>query len=165
MEPFNSSAFAVVRRRLGLSTQPREAQPLRVLVVDDEESICAFVTRVLRAAGCTVVTAADGIEALAAANAAEGFDLLLTDLMMPNMNGDELARRLRASTPDLPVLYLTGFSDRLFAERMTLWENEAFLEKPCSIRAITEAVSLLTSGHIDRVNAAAPARDGGGRMS
>lgn len=48
--------------------------------------------------------------------------------MMPQMAGDELARRLRQSEPSLKVLYLTGFSDRLFKERVTLWEDEAFLD-------------------------------------
>jgi two-component system, cell cycle sensor histidine kinase and response regulator CckA len=164
MTHFHSSVFADAQRRLGL-TKAGSARPLRVLVVDDEEAIRAFVTRVLEQAGCTVVTAADGVQALATASTAKDIDLLLTDLMMPNMNGDELARRLRASEPDLPVLYLTGFSDRLFAERMTLWENEAFLEKPCSIQALTEAVSLLTSGHIDRVNAGMSGLETGGRLS
>ena len=74
----------------------------------------------------------------------EGLNLLVTDLTMPKMNGDELARRLRVLQPDLPVLYLTGFSDRLFADRMQLWENEAFLDKPCSINGLLEAMSLVS---------------------
>jgi CheY-like chemotaxis protein len=124
---------------------PRE--PLRVLVVDDEPSIRKFVSTVMSQAGFVVTTASDGAEAIALAGK-QSFDLLLTDLMMPNMNGDELARRLRATEPDLPVLYLTGFSDRLFAERMTLWDHEAFLDKPCSVASLLEAVSLATTGQL-----------------
>ena len=48
----------------------------------------------------------------------ESFDILVTDVMMPQMTGDELARRLRVTTPALKVLYLTGFSDRLFKEKV-----------------------------------------------
>jgi DNA-binding response OmpR family regulator len=122
--------------------------PLRALVVDDEEAPRGFVTRVLQEAGFNVTACADARQALETAGACDTFDVLVTDLMMPDMHGDELARRLRAYAPDLSVLYLTGFSDQLFAERITLWEREAFLDKPCSMRAVLEAVSLLTRGHI-----------------
>ena len=60
--------------------------------------------------------------------------------MMPQMTGDELARRLRQQEPSLKVLYLTGFSDRLFKEKVTLWQDEAFLDKPCSVQGCIEAV-------------------------
>jgi FixJ family two-component response regulator len=66
------------------------------------------------------------------------------------MSGDELARRLRHNEPQLKVLYLTGFSDHLFKEKATLWADEAFLDKPCTITGLTEALSLLVSGKIAR---------------
>jgi CheY-like chemotaxis protein len=115
-----------------------------VLVVDDEEAILKFVERVLREAGCRTAIAHDGVDAVSVAATLDRVDLLVTDLMMPNMNGDELARRLRVTEPDLPVLYLTGFSDRLFADRMQLWKNEAFLDKPCTVKGLLEAVSLVS---------------------
>jgi two-component system, cell cycle sensor histidine kinase and response regulator CckA len=121
------------------------AAPATVLVVDDEDAIRRFVERVLREAGYHIIVAASGTEALAAASTTDHVDLLLTDLMMPGMSGDELARRLRGKEPDLSVLYLTAFCDRLFADRMQLWEREAFLEKPCSINGLREAVSLALS--------------------
>jgi len=93
--------------------------------------------------------ASDGTEAVEAAHAQKGFDILVTDLMMPQMTGDELARRLRQEEPALKVLYLTGFADRLFKEKSTLWEDEAFLEKPCSVKGLLQAVSLLYSGQLD----------------
>ena len=70
--------------------------------------------------------------------------------MMPQMTGDELARRLRPDEPSLKVLYLTGFSDRLFKEKVTLWQDEAFLDKPCGIEGLLEAVALLTVGHVEQ---------------
>jgi two-component system cell cycle sensor histidine kinase/response regulator CckA len=69
--------------------------------------------------------------------------------MMPEMTGDELARQLRQAEPKLKVLYLTGFSDHLFKEKVTLWEDEAFLDKPCSIQGLLEAVSLLARGSVN----------------
>lgn len=122
---------------------------LRVLVVDDEEPVRSFVERVLREAGYETATASDGTEALETALAQKGFDILVTDLMMPQMRGDELARRLRHEEPAIKVLYLTGFSDHLFKEKTTLWEDEAFLDKPCSIKGLLQAVALLYSGKLE----------------
>jgi DNA-binding NarL/FixJ family response regulator len=67
--------------------------------------------------------------------------------MMPEMNGDAVARRLRQKYPALKVLYYTGFADRLFDEKRTMWEDEAYLEKPSGVRGLLEAVSLLWNGN------------------
>ena len=123
--------------------------PVRVLIVDDEEPVRRFVERVLHDAGYETSVAGDGAEAIAVASKLNGIDVLVTDLMMPNMLGDELARRLRQNEPDLKVLYLTGYSDRLFKEKVTLWEAEAFLDKPCSVAGLRQAVSLLLYGRVD----------------
>jgi CheY-like chemotaxis protein len=129
--------------------QPDDAfRALQVLVVDDEEPIRKFVERVLTEAGHRPTLAADGEEALATARQHGPFDLLLTDVHMPKVMGDELARRLRQEDPTLKVLYLTGFSDLLFKEKMTLWEDEAYLDKPCSMKGLIEAISLLVFGRV-----------------
>jgi len=125
------------------------SRPMTVLVVDDEELVRKFVERVMREAGYQTATASDGPEAIEVAATLEPFDLLVTDVMMPQMTGDELARRLRITTPALKVLYLTGFSDRLLKEKVTLWADEAFLDKPCSVKGLLQAVSLLLFGHFD----------------
>jgi CheY-like chemotaxis protein len=121
---------------------------LRILVVDDEEPIRRFVQRVVTEGGHQPTLAVDGDDAVAVAKAQGPFDLLLTDVNMPNMMGDELARRLRQDDPSLKVLYLTGFSDLLFKEKVTLWEDEAYLDKPCSVRGLLEAISLLAFGRV-----------------
>jgi two-component system cell cycle sensor histidine kinase/response regulator CckA len=118
-----------------------------VLVVDDEASVREFVDRALTFAGYRTVVASDGPEALAIFEATGPFDLLVTDLRMPQMMGDELARQLRLADPALKVLYLTGYSDELFRERSTLWSDEAFLDKPQGVDALLEAVSLLLFGN------------------
>ena len=123
---------------------------LNVLIVDDEEPVRKFVDRVLRDAGYATTLAADGPEAIAVAAKIDALDVLVTDVMMPQMLGDELARRLRQSEPGLKVLYLTGYSDRLFKEKVTLWEGEAFLDKPCSVKGLLEAVSLLLYGRLEQ---------------
>jgi two-component system cell cycle sensor histidine kinase/response regulator CckA len=129
-----------------LLSQSGVVKSARVLVVDDEPGIREFVDRTLRAAGHVTRTAAGGPEALAIADSADPFDLLLTDLRMPEMTGDELARRIRQRQPDIKVLYLTGFSDQLFKEKGALWAGEAFLDKPSSVVGLLQAVSLLLYG-------------------
>ena len=130
-------------------TNEKGRAPLRVLVVDDEDSVRKFVGRVLQEAGHQTILAENGAAAVAAAEKEGALDILVTDLMMPNMTGDELARRMRQKQPGLKVLYLTGYSDSLFKEKVTLWQDEAFLDKPCGVKGLLEAVSLLTIGKIE----------------
>ncbi len=123
--------------------------PISVLVVDDEESVRKFVDRVLREAGYQTVVASSGLDAIEAASKLASLDVLVTDVMMPQMAGDELARRMRQNQPSLKVLYLTGFADNLFKEKVTLWQDEAYLDKPCSIKSLLQAVSLLLFGSVE----------------
>ena len=128
-------------------TKPRVTRepptPSRILIVDDEEPIRKFVDRVLSGAGYQTALAADGVEALQVATKLGAFDFLVTDLMMPQMNGQDLARRLLQDQPQLKVLYVTGHSDRLFKNRVMLGENEAFLDKPFSVDGLREALALI----------------------
>src|SRR5262244_3258002 len=122
--------------------------PGPVLIVDDEEPVLKFVERVMREAGYKTVTAKNGPEAIETAKRVGPLGVLVTDVMMPGMSGDELARVLRQTEPSLKVLYLTGYSDRLFKEKATLWADEAFLDKPCTIKGLCEAVSLILNGTV-----------------
>ena len=127
---------------------PPAPNEIAVLVVDDEEAVRKFVERVMQSAGYQVAVAGDGPQAIEVAEKMTRLDILVTDLMMPEMLGDEIARRLRQHEPRLKVLYLTGYSDRLFKDKVTLWEDEAFLDKPCSIKGLLQAVSLLLFGRL-----------------
>jgi CheY-like chemotaxis protein len=129
----------------------RPAARPRILVVDDEAGIRAFLTRALSRVECELVVAASGSEAVDLFDRAAPIDLLLTDLLMPGMNGLELGRRLRQQIPDLPVVYLTGDSDALFDERPVLGANETFVDKPISFRGLHEAISLALYGRIGRL--------------
>ena len=133
----------------------KPSRALNVLIVDDEAQVCQFVERVVLRAGHATMTAGSGAEAFSAAASVDSIDLLITDMMMPQMNGDELARRMLVLRPKLKVLYLTGFSEQLFKDKVALWQDEAFLEKPCTVRGLMEAVSLLLFG---RVESPQPAR-------
>jgi two-component system cell cycle sensor histidine kinase/response regulator CckA len=119
----------------------------RVLVVDDEECVRMFAERALQAAGYEVVVAPNGPAALRLVDTAVRFDLFVLDVQMPQMRGDELARELRQRNLDVKVLFCTGDSEQLLAERRVLSQNEAFVEKPVSLKALRDAVSLLLFGH------------------
>jgi two-component system, cell cycle sensor histidine kinase and response regulator CckA len=119
----------------------------QVLIVDDEESIRKYVDRVLSMAGYRTIVAADCTNALVIARQIR-VDLLLTDVMMPEMTGAALAAKMREKDPDLKVLYLTGYADRLFDERWTLGGKEAFLEKPCTAAGLRQAVSMAITGRL-----------------
>jgi two-component system cell cycle sensor histidine kinase/response regulator CckA len=143
-------AIRTYASRMKTAPAPRS---LRVLIVDDEEPVRKFVDRVLRDAGYLTLLAGDGPEALEVARKSEQLDLLVTDVMMPQMTGDELARRLRQTERSLKVLYLTGYADQLFKEKVTLWQDEAFLDKPCSVKGLQQAVSLLFFGRLEGAEA------------
>ncbi len=121
---------------------------MRVMVVDDEAAVRDIEKLVLTNAGYDVLTAEDGPAALSLLDADHPVDLVVADLKMPAMDGDEMARRLRAVHPDLKILFVTGHADFLFEAQPVLWEAEAFLDKPFTAAGLLEAVSVLLSGHI-----------------
>ena len=117
-------------------------EPL-VLVVDDEEPIRQLERRILESGGYRVIEASRALEAFALLQKDLQVDLVIADLQMPDLGGEEMARRIRRARPDIKVLYVTGHIDELMDERSTLWEGEAFLDKPFTAKALLEAVSLL----------------------
>jgi two-component system cell cycle sensor histidine kinase/response regulator CckA len=140
-------------------TQP-EAQPqTRVLVVDDEAEIRRFVTRALREAGYVADDADSGAAALKRIAEGERFGLVITDVRMPSMSGPQLVEQLARSAHDTKILYLTGYNDQLFKEKGTLWADEAYLDKPCSVKGLLEAVSLLIYGHLSPGRRPAPSHE------
>lgn len=142
------TVFAAIRAHAALLKRLSARGTIRVLIADDDASVCAFIARVFRDAGYVTATAADGPEALRVAELSTTFDLLVTDVRMPDMTGPELVRWIRRDYTDLKVLYLTGYSDQLFKEKITLWEDEAFLDKPFTVQGLLEAGSLLLFGHL-----------------
>lgn len=127
---------------------PANAHPHRMLVVSSGRAEREFLRRVLTRPHYEAVLAVDGTDALKIAGTSGPFDLLLTDLELPGIDGPELARRFRALDPAIKILYLARETDRLFEERTALWEEEAFLEEPFTAQGVLEAVSLILVGHI-----------------
>ena len=131
-----------------VSSGTHDPEPPRLLVVDDEDGVRQFISRVLHEAGYRVEAVASGAEALDAVDRGGEFDLVVSDVRMPGLSGPQFVEQLRRKETDMKVLYVTGYSDQLFMERETLWVDEAFLDKPFTATGILESVSLLLFGHI-----------------
>jgi CheY-like chemotaxis protein len=116
----------------------------RILLVEDEDVVREVLVQVLRRYGYRVVDAPDATRALeTSAVEDEPFDLLVTDVVMPGLNGPRLAERLRAERPELPVLYISGYpGDELVAQGM-LDVDRPFLQKPFSPAVLARKVREL----------------------
>jgi DNA-binding response OmpR family regulator len=133
----------------GLRLAPLDVRK-RLLVVDDEAPILKFVTRILSTDNYDITQAESGDAAAQMVSKPDflGVDLLVTDLMMPGMNGRELAAIVRGKYPKVRVLYVTGFADTLFKDLTELAEGESFIEKPFGTDGLLEATRLLMFGQI-----------------
>ncbi|MEU4154907.1 ATP-binding protein [Actinoplanes sp. NPDC026670] len=100
-----------------------------VLVVEDEVALARIITRILSNGGYQVRIAANGAEGLRVFQE-HGCDLLLTDVIMPEMTGPKLAELVRAEHPDMPVLFMSGYSNGLLGTTHVLDDGIAFIEKP-----------------------------------
>src|SRR5215467_8518225 len=112
-----------------------------ILLVDDEERYREVLARVLTKAGYEVVEASDGIEALSLLEKLK-IDLVLSDILMPALNGYALVARLRAKWPSMPVILTTGFLSQDAAKNMMNGSVE-FIPKPIDVAALIAMIERL----------------------
>jgi PAS domain S-box-containing protein len=123
-----------------------------VLLVEDDDGVREFGAAVLSQAGCSVYTARNGADALERMHDCGGaVELIVTDVIMPEMCGPELVEQLRVVRRDLPVLYTTGYSDDLRIVDELKAAGARLLEKPFTAAALAQAVSALRESTIRRV--------------
>jgi CheY-like chemotaxis protein len=116
-------------------------------VVEDQEMVRELMRRILENAGYRVLTAADGAGALDLAGSdGSSIDLLLADLVLPDLNGRELARRLRERRPDLRVVLVSGYADDTAFRRELADGDLPLVEKPFRESALTSAVRAALEG-------------------
>jgi two-component system, cell cycle sensor histidine kinase and response regulator CckA len=118
-------------------------QTWTVLVVDDEAPMRALERRILAHGPYAVLEASGAAEALGILQSGRHIDLLIADLEMPDVSGEELVRRIHAVRHGQKVLYVSGHVDRLLDARQVLGDGEAFVDKPFTAKALLEGVSLL----------------------
>ena len=109
-----------------------------ILVVEDEETVRTLASRVLSEAGYGVIRAADGAEAFNVVNDGERVDLVLSDVVMPRMSGVELAERLATVRPDLPVIFMSGYTGTELAPGVHA--AAGFLQKPFAAESLLQRV-------------------------
>jgi two-component system, cell cycle sensor histidine kinase and response regulator CckA len=109
-----------------------------ILLVEDEDMVRAVAERALSRQGYTVVTAANGEIALETLETMDRPDLLVSDVVMPIMDGPTMARQARARYPDLPILFMSGYAEEQLRRSIDL-DNVAFLPKPFSVQQLAEA--------------------------
>ena len=116
-----------------------------ILVVEDEEAVRTLARRTLEEIGYEVLEAANGHAGLELMLTAP-VDLVLCDVILPEMNGHELGRQMRAARPDVPVLYMSGYPGLEVAERGLIAPDAPFIEKPFTAAALAQAVRGLLTG-------------------
>lgn len=115
-----------------------------VLIVEDEDLVRSFCCRCLRSQGYTVLDARNGNEALLTVEQHTGpIDLILTDVVMPEMNGRQLSEQLRATHPDLKVLFMSGYTDDAVVRHGVLEAETDFIQKPFSQGSLGQKVREL----------------------
>jgi two-component system cell cycle sensor histidine kinase/response regulator CckA len=114
----------------------------RILLVEDEDTVRLVAERALARAGYTITTAADGEEGLEHVTKGGAFDLVVSDVVMPNMDGPAMAREIRKLAPNLPILFMSGYAEDHLRREIDV-ENMHFIPKPFSVQQISEKV-----GHV-----------------
>ena len=124
------------------ATEPPEARGTeRILIVEDEATVLRFASEALLRLGYRVITA-DGPEAAVLVPAAD-YDILVTDVVMPGMDGTELARKLRLTRPDLPVLLVSGYAHGTLSNDMLRKPRTAILPKPYTAAELANSARKL----------------------
>ena len=132
--------------KLEAETLSPKRQGATILLVEDDEIMRSLTRKLLEESGFTVVEADDGKSALEWVEShPEPIDLLLTDVVMRRMSGPELVKRLNASRPSLKVVYMSGYTGELMANREVLKAGVTLLEKPFSRTALLNTIHATIS--------------------
>jgi two-component system cell cycle sensor histidine kinase/response regulator CckA len=139
------AAAAALAPPVPLAEKPKEMTDLtgrgRILLVEDEEALRALSARTLVARGFEVTEAGSGVEALQAVEEADApFDLVVSDVVMPEMDGPTLLKELRKRHPGTRIIFVSGYAEEAFAKNMPEGEEFAFLAKPFSMKQLVETV-------------------------
>jgi DNA-binding NtrC family response regulator len=148
----SGSTFRIYLPGLAIAPSPERETPAaiatvrghgeRILLVEDEDEICELVSLLLAENGYAVSSAADANEAIGIFRRENGaFDLLFSDIALPDEDGVSLANRLTQIKPDLPVLLTSGYMDAEGQWRIECDKGYAFLSKPFSMAAMLKEVS------------------------
>ncbi len=128
----------------GNESQPSPAGSETILLVEDDEALRALLREFLEESGYAVLEASEPEQGLMLAGAStDPIHLLLTDVIMPQMSGSELAARLKATRPDIRVLYMSGYTDRAIGSHGVISPGTHFLQKPFTLSALLRKLRVV----------------------
>jgi CheY-like chemotaxis protein len=147
-KPGKGSTFHVylplVEEEEKAETRAEEPIPMgteRILFIDDEEVVIDLSKQILEQLGYQVETRTNSVEALELFNEKpDRFDLVITDMTMPNMTGDQLAKKMMKIRPDIPIILCTGFSERIDEVRSKEIGIKAYVMKPLVMRTFAQQI-------------------------
>ncbi|OIP34571.1 MAG: hypothetical protein AUK27_07325 [Deltaproteobacteria bacterium CG2_30_66_27] len=117
-----------------------------ILLVEDSDVVRNVIARMLEEGGFTVLPASSGVEALALARRGDtAIDLLLTDIVMPEMSGVELVDRIEKERPGMRILFMTGYADEVVVNEGILGKHRECIGKPFTQEQITKRVREILS--------------------
>jgi two-component system cell cycle sensor histidine kinase/response regulator CckA len=125
----------------------RTKSAAKILIVEDEEMVRRATAEFLQVSGFEVLTASDGVQGLKVMDEHAKVDLVITDIIMPRMKGSEMAAELRRKHPELPILFVTGYTQ--IPVELARFEGAAILHKPFALAELTRSVQALL-GNKDR---------------
>lgn len=126
----------------------RQTKRKRILLVDDEKPITSLLSLLLERMGHQVTTSTDALEALNTFKAdPDAFDLVITDMSMPDMTGTRLSREIISLKPDIPIILCTGFSELIDKEKVRLAGIRGFLMKPVVKSELVALIHKVMEGH------------------
>ncbi len=123
-----------------LNQTPDNIENIRILLVDDEDSVRTFAQRALRKKGYTVVSCNSAENALETLKTDKNFNLLITDMVMPGLNGIELSKLVLEELPDIKIILASGYSEDILKGEFSDIENMSFIPKPFSLSDLTQKV-------------------------
>jgi PAS domain S-box-containing protein len=136
--------FPVLENKAESETRQSVSYPRgseRILFVDDEELLVEVGVEMLKDLGYDAVGTTHPLQALEKFKSRpQGFDLVITDMTMPGMTGDQLSARIQHCRPDIPIIISSGFSKRMSAERAAALGIRAFLMKPVTVQKLSETI-------------------------
>ena len=124
------------------ANDPRARSVQRILLAEDDEDMRRFLVKALEKAGYDVVSFSNGLEAYERLKE-EPFTLLLTDIVMPEMDGIELARRASELDPDIKIMFITGFAAVALNSDSEAPKNAKVLAKPVHLRELVSEVNKM----------------------
>ena len=129
-----------------LNQTPENIENIRILLVDDEDSVRTFAQRALHKKGYSIISCNSAENALETLETDKNFNLLITDMVMPGLNGIELSKLVLEQIPDIKIILASGYSEDILKGEFADIENMSFIPKPFSLSDLTQKVYEVLKG-------------------